>query len=292
MFFKKKVNTDEVVEAFYKDTRTVRYVEFLIGLIIVAITYNVFLLPSEVVYGVGGLGVIFKKLYGIDPSIVILVGSIFLLILSYILLGTKKTSHSVVGSLLYPLLVKLTDWIPSYINLEGAETILLIVLGAALTGFGLGLIFKAGFTTGGTDILNQIVSKYGKMSIGKAMVFTDGLIILLSGFVFGFIKMIYSLLSLYVLSIISDKVIIGISQSKAFYVITDHETAVKKFILQNLSHGVTVFDVRGGFTGNNQKMIMFIVPTKEYFFAKEGIQKIDERAFFVVTDAYEVSGGE
>lgn len=292
MFFKKKIKEENVLQSVYEEKKVVRYTEFFVGLTLVAIAFNVFLLPSDVVYGVGGIAVIYKKLYNIDPFIIILIGSLLLLLLSFMLLGVKKTTHSIVGSLLYPVLVKATEFLPKYIDLEGAEPLLIIVVGAAMTGFGLGLIFKAGFTTGGTDILNQIVSKYGKMSIGNAMLFTDGLIIVMSGFVFGFIKLIYSLLSLYIISIISDKVIIGISQSKAFYVITDHETAVKKFILSNLSHGVTVLDVRGGFTGNNQKMIMFIVPTKEYYFAKEGIQKIDQRAFFVVTDAYEVSGGE
>ena len=89
----------------------------------------------------------------------------------------------------------------------------------------------------------------------------------------------------------TDKVILGISESKAFYIITEHETDVKKFILNHLSHGVTVLDGRGGFTGNHQKVIMCIIPTKEYFIAKEGIHAIDPNAFFVVTDAYEVSGG-
>ena len=83
-----------------------------------------------------------------------------------------------------------------------------------------------------------------------------------------------------------------ISQSKAFYIITEHESEVKKFILQNLSHGVTVLDGRGGYTGNHQKVIMCIIPTKEYFVVKEGIYAIDKNAFFVVTDAYEVLGGE
>ena len=69
------------------------------------------------------------------------------------------------------------------------------------------------------------------------------------------------------------------------------DTEVKKFILQHLSHGVTILDGRGGFTGNHQKVIMCIIPTKEYFVAKEGIQSIDKNALFVVTDAYEVSGG-
>ena len=158
-------------------------------------------------------------------------------------------------------------------------------------GFGLGLIFKAGYTTGGSDILNQIVSKYFKISIGNSMYFTDGLIILCGIFAFGWIKLMYSIISLYIVSIMTDKVILGTSESKAFYIITSHETAVKKYIMEYLNHGVTVLDAHGGFTGNNQKVIMCIIPTKEYFLVKEGLHEIDKEAFFVVTDAYEVSGG-
>ena len=102
----------------------------------------------------------------------------------------------------------------------------------------------------------------------------------------------YSLITLYIISVMTDKVILGISQSKAFYIITEHETAVKQFILKHLNHGVTVLDGRGGYTGNHQKVIMCVIPTKEYFMFKEGIHQIDKNAFFVVTDAYEVSGGE
>ena len=90
---------------------------------------------------------------------------------------------------------------------------------------------------------------------------------------------------------ITDKVVLGISGSKAFYIITEHETEVKKFIIQNLSHGVTILEARGGYTGNLEKVIMCIIPTKEYYLFKEGIKMIDQNAFFIVTDAYEVSGG-
>jgi uncharacterized membrane-anchored protein YitT (DUF2179 family) len=96
---------------------------------------------------------------------------------------------------------------------------------------------------------------------------------------------------MYIISIITDRVILGISKSKAFYIITEHETEIKKFITQNLSHGITVLEARGGYTGNMQKVIMCIIPTKEYYLFKEGIEMIDKNAFFIVTDAYEVSGG-
>ena len=292
MLFKRKHRLDEnIIKEIYKKGRLKRWVEFLLGVLIVAIAYNLFLLPAKVVYGVGGLGIIFNSLFKIDPSLVILVSSIILLFLSLILLGKEETKKTVIGSLLYPVFVKLTSSVGQVVDLSNTDPLLIVLFGAVISGFGLGLIFKAGFTTGGTDILNQIVSKYFKMSMGNSMFFTDGIIILSSVFVFGWTKIMYSIISLYIISIMTDKVILGISNSKAFYIITDHEEEVKKFVLKHLSHGVTILDAKGGFTGQNQKVIMCIIPTKEYFIAKEGLHEIDSNAFFVVTDAYEVSGG-
>lgn len=291
MFFKKKNNDEITMNNIYKKDRLLRYIEFIVGVFIVAVAFNVLVLPCSIVYGMGGVGVILNKLINIDPALVILIGDIFLLILSYFLLGKQITKNSIIGSLLYPVFVKLTDSYAYFIDLGNADTLVLVLFGAVITGFGLGLIFKSGFTTGGTDILNQIVSKYFKMSLGNSMMFTDGLIVILGLFVFGWEKLMYSLISLYIISIMTDKVVLGISQSKAFYIITEHETAVKKFITEQLNHGVTVLQARGGYTGDNKKVIMCIIPTKEYFLVKEGIHEIDNDAFFVVTDAYEVYGG-
>ena len=174
--------------------------------------------------------------------------------------------------------------------------ILIVIFGALIAGLGSGTNFKSGFSTGGTDIVNQIISKYAKVSIGKAMLMSDGIIVIASGFflsdnIYAWENVMYAIIVLYIISIIADKVILGISQCKAFYIVTEHETTVKKFIMEHLSHGVTVLDGRGGYTGNHQKVIMCIIPTKDYFLAKEGILGIDPNAFFLVTDAYEVSGG-
>lgn len=288
---KKKIFDDNIINNIYKKGRLVRLAQFLIGVTIVAITFNLLILPSKIVYGMNGVGVMLNSLYGIDPSLVIFIGSSILLILSYFTLGKKQTINSILGTLSVPILIKLTENINHYIVIDQDEVLLIVLMGAVLTGFGLGLVFKSGFSTGGTDILNQIVSKYFKMSLGNAMFFTDGLIIICGIFVFGWTNFMYSILSLYIISIMTDKVVLGISNSKTFYIITDHETDVKRFITQYLNHGVTVFDVRGGYTGNNKKMIMCIIPTKEYYLFKEGIINIDPNAFFVVTDSYEVSGG-
>jgi uncharacterized membrane-anchored protein YitT (DUF2179 family) len=291
MLFFKKRHEQNIIKEIYKKDRLKRGATFVVGVFIVALAFNIFMLPNNIVYGVSGLGVICKRLFGLDVSFVILVSSVFLLIMSYFLMGKDKTSNTVIGSLLYPLFVKGTEWIIPHVDLGNTEPLLLAVFGAAISGFGMGLIFKSGYTTGGTDILNQIVAKYFKMSIGNSMFFTDGIIILGSLFVFGLEKFLYSVVSISVISYMADKVILGISQSKTFYIITEHETAVKRFIMDNLSHGITVIDARGGYTGNFEKLIMCTIPTKDYFIFKEGLQSIDPKVFFMVTDAYEVAGG-
>lgn len=289
--FKKKGKIN-VIEKIYSKDIFKRMLLFISGLFVISLAFNIFILPNKIVYGVSGIGVILKDLFNLDPSLVIFVGSIILLVLSFILMGREKTANSIIGSLLYPVFVKLTEWVIPYVDLGATEPFLVAIIGTAISGFGLGLIFKAGYTTGGTDILNQIVSKYFKMSIGNAMFFTDGLIIVCGLFVFGWQQFIYSILGIIVISIMTDKVILGISQSKTFYIITTLENEVKEFIIDNLSYGVTIIDAHGGYTGKSKRMIMCTIPTKEYFKLKEGIHQIDPDAFFIITDAYEVSGGQ
>jgi len=292
MFFKKREEIDpNIIKLIYKNSRVSRYIEFIFGILLIAISYNVFVLSMNIVYGMGGVGVILKNIYNIDPAVTILIGDLILLIFSLIFLGREQTSKTVCGTILYPVFIKATEFITSYIDISNLEPIVLVVFGAVVTGIGLGLVFKAGFTTGGTDILNQIVSKYGKVSLGKSMIFTDGIIILTSLLIFDFSVFIYSIISLYIISFMTDKVILGISQSKAFYIITSHESLIKQFLNYKLGHGITILEGQGGYTGHYQKVIMCIIPTKEYFLVKEGIKKIDPEAFFLVTDAYEVSGG-
>lgn len=284
------MDTRNILKKIREEHKVFRFFQFLLGLVIISISYNIFTRRCNLTYGVGGIGLMLNKLINVDPAVVMLSFGMVLLGISNLVLDRETTKNSILGSILFPVFVKLTEPICS-IDIGNIETIMLVLCGSIMTGIGHGLIFKAGYSTGGTDILNQIVSKYGKMSVGKAMYFTDFIIILLGLFVFNFQTFIYSVLSLYIISLMTDKVVLGISQSKAFYIITEHETDVKRFITQNLSHGVTVLEARGGYTGDVEKVIMCIVPTKEYFKFKEGIKLIDKDAFFIVTDAYEVSGG-
>lgn len=282
-----------ILEEIREKSKYKRLVRFIIGCFLVAIAYNLFLAPNDIVAGgVGGIAIILNELFKFDYSTVILIGNIILLIISYIFLGKEKTRGSILGSLVFPICVKLTSDIGTYIDIDNSQLLLSAVFGGVLYGFGAGMIFKAGYTGGGTDILSQLINKYLKLSIGKSILCTDGTIVVLSSLVFGTNKLLYAIITLYIISLISDRVILGISDSKAFYIVTDEEQAIKEYILKYLNHGVTVFNAKGGFAKEKQTVLMCVLPTKDYYRLKEGISEIDPDAFFVVTDAYEVFGGE
>ncbi len=291
-FFSKNKDI-QMIKTMYKKSLLERMIQFTVGCFIVAITYNIFIAPNHLVPGgVGGIAIILNKLFHIPNSTVIFCLNVFLLIASYLFLGKEKTRATILGSILFPVFVKLTEYINVWLQVDTSQVLLSAIFGGILYGLGVGLIYKAGFTTGGTDIINQIISKYGKTSMGKSMLMSDGLIVLSSAIFFGINSMMYSILILYTISMISDRVVLGVSDSKSFFIITDKEEEVRKYILEKLGHGVTIFNAKGGFTREKENVLMCILPTKEYYHLKEGIQKIDSKAFYIITDTYEVFGGE
>ena len=268
-----------------------RIVFLLVGLLLYALSFNIFLSPNELVFGgISGLSIIFKSLFNLDTSIFIFIANSIILILSYLLLGKEMTLKSIVGSLLLPVFIKLTEPL-SYLITDPVSLELACIYGGALAGLGLGLVYKVGFTTGGTDILNQIFNKYFGISIGSSMIIIDGVILASSIFVFGFVKSMYALISLFIISKLTDRVILGISNSKTFYIITDEPTKVKDVVIKKMGHGITEFNAYGGFKKESQKVLFCVIPTYEYFKLKQGISAIDKEAFFVVLDSYEDQGG-
>ena len=291
--FKKLEKPGYILEKVEAKDKLKRYFELVIGILLIAIAFNLFLLPNELVFGgVSGLSIIVSKFITIDASTFIMIASLLLLVVSFLVLGKNDTKASIVGSILFPIFVNITANIGEYIKLDTGNVLLSAVFGGIIYGFGAGLVFKAGFTTGGTDIINQILSKYLHMSMGNAMLISDGLIVVLGGFFFGATKLMYALIVIYIIGLMTDKVLLGISNSKAFYIITNEDEKIRDYLLNELHHGVTIFSVKGGYTHKKDEVILCVVPTREYYRVKEGIHEIDSEAFFVVCDAYEVSGGE
>lgn len=271
-----------------------------IGCFLTAFAFNVFFSPNNLVTGgVSGVSIIIKNLFGIPTSTFIAITYIVLLILSYFILGKKMTRNSVIGSILYPLFVYLTEDASTIIQFNVDNILLVAIFGALINGIGAGIVFKYGFSTGGSDIICQMISKMFKMTLGDSVRIVNITIILSSGFFIGgpgvlyaWENVMYALICIYIISFLNDKVLLGVSSSKAFYIITDNETSIKDFLLRELGKGVTVLEARGGYTGDRKKVLMCAIPTKQYFFAKEGILSLDKDAIILINDVYQSAGLE
>lgn len=263
----------------------------IFGLFIYSIGYNLFLLKNNIVAGdIEGIATIFKD--KIEPSLLILILGLVLLLLGFIFLDKEKAVGSIVGSLLFPVFVYLTANITNVIQITGSDRMLAAIFGGLLSGFGAGLAFKMNSNTGGTDILQQILSKYAKISLGKSKIIIDGFIMIFGGFVFGWEMVLYSIVCISVYGMVTDRVMLGISSTKALYIITEKEEEVKDYLLHRVSRGLTLLDARGGYTDKKQNIILCLIPTRQYFLIREELELIDKKAFLIVTDAYQSSGGQ
>ncbi len=272
----------------------IRGILFVFSVFLLALCYNLLLLPNELVIGgVTGLSIIADEMLGINPQIFIYISNGVLIGLSYLLLGKEKTKNTIIGAILYPIMVTFTVPIANVlIPYFQFEEFWITALFAAITfGISNGMVFRYGYSTGGSDIMISIFSKYFKFPEGRSMLFINILIIAIGGVVFGFELMIYALMVLYLSSIILDKVMFDISNSKVFYVFTKREKDVEKIILEEFNTGFTVFPTKGGFSHKSGTVLMAVLPNRDYYHFKNRILDIDRNAFFVICDCYESQGG-
>lgn len=281
-------------EAVTKKNFYIRSFILIFSVALLALNYNLFLSPNNfVIGGTSGLAIILKELFGLNPAIFIGISSFILILLAFFFLGWKETRRCILGSILYPVFVSITEPLAIYLllHLEFDSTIIVALIGGVLCGVANGLIYKTGFNTGGSDVVMKIVNKYGKLPEGKA-VFSINIVIMVFGLIiFGANKFIYSLIVLFLNTMLIDRIIIGISNSKLFFIYTKEEEKVKDFIMDELKTGVTIFNAKGGFSGEENHVLMCVVPNKDYYLFKETVLEIDKNAFFVINDCYEVTGG-
>ncbi len=285
----KLIGSQDILKRIESEHVIRNYFYLILGVLIYSLAYNLLFIENDLVYGgVTGISILLKN--KINPSTFVFIVNIFLLILSLILLGKKMTIKSVVGSILYPLFIKLTSGVGNYIVIQNDNLLLISIVGGVCVGFAAGIIFRSGYTTGGTDILNQIISKYFKVSIGTSLLIVDGIIVILGGFFFGVTRVLYALIILYIMNVIVDKVMLGISRNKAVYITTNKDNEICNYLLNELKLGVTLIETKGGYTYKKDEMIMCIVSNSDYFKVKDGVYEIDPKAVVLTTDAYQSIG--
>ncbi|MGE8000122.1 YitT family protein [Lysinibacillus sp. NPDC093190] len=263
------------------------YLYVIVGAAIIAIGFNVFLLPNQVASGgVSGISTILHGLFGWNPGFVQYAFNIPLFIAGVLFLGKKFGIKSFIGTITLPFIVLLTNsWGPWTDNpLLGA------LFGGIVVGIGIGLVFKGNASTGGTDLLAQIITKYTGISLGTSVLLIDGIIAISAAIVFDLEKGLYALIGLYVTTKTIDIIQLGFSQSKMVYIITMKQDEVRDAIYAEIDRGVTKLSAIGGYTGEARPVLMVVVYQTEFTKLKQLIKNVDSSAFVIVSNAYEVLG--
>ncbi|MFJ3389221.1 MULTISPECIES: YitT family protein [Lysinibacillus] len=265
----------------------VEYMYVIVGAAIIAIGFNVFLLPNQVASGgVSGISTILHGLFGWNPGFIQYAFNIPLFIAGVVVLGKKFGIKSFIGTITLPFIVLLTNsWGPWTDNpLLGA------LFGGIVVGLGIGLVFKGNASTGGTDLLAQIITKYTGISLGTSVLLIDGIIAISAAIVFDLEKGLYALIGLYVTTKTIDIIQLGLSQSKMVYIITMKQDEVRDAIYAEIDRGVTKLPAIGGYTREARPVLMVVVYQTEFTKLKQLIKNVDPSAFVIVSDAYEVLG--
>ena len=263
---------------------------FVLGMTFSAVAVSVFFNPNGVVTTGGtGVAILINKFINIDLALLMFTIYLVLLVVDFTVFGTSHGAKNILGTLLYPIFIKATSVLTSYFYFDNISLFLLIIIGGFFSGVGFGLVKKSGYSLGGFYTLYDILNKKFKVSIGKANLICNLTIIIASIFIFGFDKCIYAFIGLYVASYVGDSIMIGISRNKAFYIVTSKPNLVKDYIVNNLNHTVTIVNAKGGYSEKRKKMLLCVLPTREYNLVKDVIKEIDSRAFFLITDSYYVS---
>ena len=290
--FNKKSNNKEIIVRVVNKSVFKKTLLFVFGALISALSFNLFCVQNNFVLGgLGGIAVILNKLFDINSTLVIFIGNVIFVVISIFTIGTKKSLLSIVGASVYTAFVYFTNDIVELMNFH-FDNILLYVLAAGLVGgFGEGLVYKSGFNTGGTSILAVVLEHYTKRQIGELLRYMAYIIILAGGVTMGYTSIMYSLIITVISTQMVDKILIGINYAKTIFIQTDKVDEVTDFILNVIESGVTELDTKGAFTHKRKKMLMCVVPKEKYTLLKSAVKEIDNDAFIVISDCYEVLGG-
>ncbi len=248
---------------------------------------------SLVVGGFSGIAIIIKEVTKmLVPGGVPLWLTNILLNVPVFLLAWKIKGRQFVGrTIIATILVSLWLYIIPPFSFAGNSLFLASIFGGVISGAGLGFVFMAKATTGGTDMVGAIIQHYFKhISMPTFMMLLDAIIVTVGAYIFGLERALYAVISIYVVAKVSDGMLEGIKFAKETYIITDKHKEVADAILNEIDRGVTGIYAKGMYTETERYLLFCVVTKKELIQLKEIVGRIDENAFVIVSDAREVLG--
>lgn len=258
--------------------------------ILYAVSVNMFTAPNQIAPGgVTGLATILNYLLGVPIGITTFLINVPLVILGLIFLGKAFTLKTLKTVVFFSLFVDLLNPI---LQPYTRDHLLASLFGGILMGAALGLVFLRGSTTGGTDILGRLIQlPMPHVQIGKLIMLTDGLILLLSTIVYHNIETaMYGVIVIFLDGKVIDTILYGYDTGKQLMVISDSNEEIGRRVMGELERGATFFQARGAYSNEEKDALMCIVKRNQFGKVKKIIKEIDPDAFVIVTEAGEVIG--
>ncbi len=268
-----------------------KYILITIGAIIYAAAVILFFDYNDMVNGgVSGVSILVSRYIPLKAGTIVLLINIPLLLISFWKFGWRffvSTGYAIGCSSLFMNILR------SYV-LQAATTdrILVALGGGALAALGVGLVFRAGATTGGTDIVVRLLKRvHPHMKTGLLFFIVDMMVVIASFLVFKDVdRAMYSAISLLTYSLVADIVLYGMDEAKLIYVVSEHSQIIGEAFMNQLDVGVTYLVGRGAFHKTKKEIIMCVLRKQKYPRAEELVKEIDPEAFLIVTNATEIYG--
>ncbi|MBE6047694.1 MAG: YitT family protein [Clostridium sp.] len=270
--------------------RVKEFFNITIGIILVAIGLEYFFFPNNIAAGgVSGFALVIQDVINIEAGTIMWICNIVLFILAFVCIGGsfgKKSIYATFG--LSAILSTIEKLGLAYAITD--NIILATVFGSVFSALGGAIVFNQGASTGGTSITAKLLSKYLNMDIGKGLLISDSIVIILAIYNFGVELGLFGLIAVYLVSTLIDKFISGINSCKQVIIFTSNEEMVSEYIIKDIDRGCTVFDGRGGYTGNKNSVIFTVLDRRQFIKLKQFIKENDSTAFITVNEATEVLG--
>lgn len=268
------------------------YVLVVIGLALYAVGLTGFLIPNKIVTGgLAGISLLINYSTGIPVWLSILVINSGLLVFAWFVLGRKFVLNTLFGAFGLTLFIGIFEKYITHSLLPSADPLMASIIGAICCGVGLGLVYSMNSTTGGTDIVGAVITKYRYISMGRGLMYVDVVIILSSWFLFQSLeKIIYGLIIIAVLYYVVDMVISGARQSVQFFIFSNKYEEIASHINSELHRGCTVINGVGWYSKQPQKVLIVLARKTESTSIFRLVKRIDMNAFIAQSNVVGVYG--
>jgi uncharacterized membrane-anchored protein YitT (DUF2179 family) len=275
-----------------KPWKTIRdYLYIIFGSVVEAFAMSLFLVPALLSSGgISGLAQIINHFNGWPVGLLTLIGNVPLFLLGWRYLGGKRFAFRTISSLVIFSLT--TDLLSIYLPKEGFTTdpVLNSIFGGVLLGVGMGLIYRGRGTSGGSDIICRMMNHYLGIPYAQGFLIADGLVVIASGFAFGWDRALYALVVIYISGIAAETTSEGSSVFRAAMIVTIFPKEIATKIGEILEHGSTILPGTGGYAGGDRPVLYCVLNRSEVHQLKALVGEIDPNAFVVIGQAHEVLG--